>query len=144
VSARGPGWWLAMVATVAMLAVAATGLWILGTPAHQRAQRLDARRVQDLRMLSSNISIYWTLHKELPPDLEHLDASPARLRDPQSGIAYEYTIIGNTQYRLCARFQEPWPNAAGHREPMPAQPVPGNDSWRHAAGKVCFERSVKH
>jgi len=107
VSARGPGWWLAVAATIAMLAVTGAGLWILGTPAHQRALRLDARRVQDLRMLSSNISIYWKIHKSLPPDLEHLDASPQRLRDPQSGIPYEYAITGDTDFRLCAHFQEP-------------------------------------
>lgn len=143
-TARGPGWWLAIVASVAMLAVTAAGLWALGTPAHQRALRMDARRLQDLRELTGKVGTYWIIHQKLPPDLEHLDANPAQLHDPQSGVPYGYAITGVAQYRLCARFQEPWPNRVDNRIPVPKEPAPGNDSWWHAAGEVCFDRSLKH
>lgn len=142
-SARGPGWWLALATAIAMTAVVASGLWILGTPAHQRALRLDARRVQDLRMLTSHIAMYWGQHKALPPDLAHLSANPALLRDPSTRAPYGYAATSDTGYRLCADFQEATPDHDGGREPLPVRSLPDDDSWRHPAGRYCFDRSVK-
>lgn len=140
---RGPGWWLAVAAAVAMALVAASGLWILGTPAHQRALRMDARRVQDLRMLTNHIAIYWRRNSILPPDLTHLNANPVLLRDPQTDTPYTYRVTGETGYQLCARFQEPTPDAAGGREPLPSRILANDDSWRHPSGRYCFDRNVK-
>jgi hypothetical protein len=143
VSARGPGRWLAITAAVAMAAAVGSGLWILGTPGHQRDLRLDARRVQDLRELSTRIGGYWMLHQKLPPELAQLNVNPAVLRDPLTGAPYAYKVDGKARYHLCAHFKLATPDAGGRDEPLAVRPLADDDSWRHPAGRHCFERSVK-
>ena len=142
-SARGPGWWLSVVAAIAMTLVVATGLWVLGTPSHQRALRLDARRVQNLRMLTSYINVYWQRNKMLPENLEQLPGGERVRQDPVTKVAYEYAVTGKTSYQLCATFQLATPdrNESGGRSLYLY--MPDAERWRHTAGKYCFDRSVK-
>jgi hypothetical protein len=119
---------LAATASIAavLLAVLA-GLYLAGSPAGQRALRLDQLREADLRQLQGIIQDYWEATGRLPGDLaelvdgRRLTAVPA---DPESGEAYEYERPGETAFRLCARF------SAG----SPAD----SDFWSHAAGRQCF------
>ncbi len=141
-SARGPGWWLAVVAAAAMALVVAAGLWVLGTPAHQRALRLDARRVQDLRQVSTYIGMYWQQHKALPPALGDLDGNASTLRDPLTQAPYGYAVTGTTGYRLCATFQQATPSDEDQRTAW-IHPGGVDAHWRHPAGRHCFDRSVK-
>ena len=99
--------------------------------------------MQDLRTLSSRIAVYWRLHQALPPDLAHLNTHPVLLRDPETNEPYEYVADSKTGYHLCAHFQLATPDAEARGEPLAVRPLPNDDSWRHPAGRHCFDRSVK-
>lgn len=142
-SHRGPGWWLAVAAGVAMLAAVIAGIGVIGTPMQLRAKRLDVQRVVDLRALMDSVDRYWFQHKSLPHDMADLDALKRNKRDPDSGKLYAYVVVDPTHYRLCARFD----TATDPDVPQPYDPahvlMPSNDpAWRHPRGRTCFERQV--
>ena len=53
-----------------------TGLYLLGSPAEERARRMDARRITDLQAISAAADLYWTRHDSLPMSLDELAAEP--------------------------------------------------------------------
>ncbi|MHA6204695.1 hypothetical protein ACXU4B_09750 [Dyella soli] len=133
---------LAVAASIGMAAAILAGLLVLGSPMHQRALRLDSRRVSDLSVISLQITEYWSQHKALPPDLASLGMARNLTGDPVSGAAYEYAVIGAEKYRLCASFDaasEPSGRSSGAY-------IPAGSAlrWDHPAGKHCYELGAKH
>lgn len=120
------------------------GAFIIGSPVSERARKFDDRRVEDLRSISteiSNIVYEGGIHpvsptgtpipptKALPKTLEQvrieaLYATP-NIVDPETGVPYEYRILGATKYELCAEFSFP-------RE------MQYDIAWNHAEGNQCF------
>lgn len=138
-AARGPGYWVAVVAGAVVVAAVAAAFLVMGSPAAQREARLDARRVQDLQRLAGGIEAHARLHEALPPALSTLAAQPGSrwpLRDPANGVPYGYTVTGKRSYRLCAVFATDTARAAGDAPPW------GGDEWSHAVGRRCFNRSL--
>jgi hypothetical protein len=126
----------AAAAAVVVVAVVA-GLVLLGSPADQRARRLDDRRLEDLRGTAAAVDLYWTRNGRLPRSLEELppELGPAAAtRDPETGEAYVYEIIGDDRYRLCATFE---------RDSSAEAWGPRRDFWAHPAGRHCFEIDAK-
>ena len=73
------------VATVAIIAGVGGGLWILGSPAQERVNRLDSRRVGDLQQIEHAVNLHWTRQRRLPASLDELSAEAGvriSLRDP--------------------------------------------------------------
>jgi hypothetical protein len=107
------------------------GLYIMGSPAAARTRRLDERRLQDLRAISSWVDVYWSRHSRLPESLDELRGQPGmvdQIRDPISQVQYEYSATGPKQYRLCAVF------AGNSTEPA--------NFWSHSEGRQCFDVEV--
>lgn len=132
--------WLVIVASVAMGAAIVGGLTVIGSPAHQRALRLDQLRTTHLNQLSLWISSYWNVHKALPSDLQIVDRSGDFSRDPVSGQPYEYASVDAQAYRLCARF-----DAASEVEGNPSGVYVSayTTRWNHPAGQHCFDLDAK-
>lgn len=125
---------LLLGASVAVvLAAAGAALLVLDSPAEERRERLDERRVRDLRKIVRQVDLYWTDRGSLPPDLDALrelrglDPPPA---DPSTGAAYPYRTTGLGTYELCATF------ATDSGEKGPWETPEG--VWRHGAGEHCF------
>jgi hypothetical protein len=129
----------AAAAAVVVLAVA-WGFVLVGSPLQRRQERLDERRLDDLRTIEREIRSMvldphdsGKLKEKLPKTLEEA-ARGARnerinLRDPESGEPYRYTVKSDKTYELCATF-------ARSRD---------SDSqvfWNHAAGSACFTINV--
>ena len=118
---------------VAAIAVFA-GLYLSGSPAEQRLLRLDERRVQDLRGLAVAIDAYHIGNGTLPLRLDDV-MEARRLRnipvDPVTGDRYQYELVDENQYRLCAVFSRP---SEESRRP---------DFWQHEAGSWCFTISPR-
>ena len=133
--------WLAIAASVGMAAAVAAGLFVVGSPMHQRALRLDGRRVSDLSRISLQIVGYWSQRKSLPADLAMVDAGRDRISDPVSGAAYGYVVTGPETYRLCADFDAPSESEdRGHEGYIPSS---GERRWHHPAGRHCFDMDRK-
>lgn len=125
---------------VAVMAIAAvSGLWISGSPAKERARRLDDRRVSDLQSITYAIDNWYALNDQLPASLDELassrDAYVSSIADPVSGVQYEYRVTGSTNYDLCTTF-----DTDSSADGQAAQPVSntGSKFWEHKAGHDCF------
>lgn len=136
---RGPGFWLALVASVVVAVALVAAFLVMGSPAEQRATQLDARRVQDLQRLVNGIEAHARVHDALPPALATLSAQPGSrwpATDPATGDPYGYQTTGPRSYRLCAVFETDTARAKGDAAP------PGGDEWSHAIGRRCFDRKL--
>jgi len=103
----GRGRLLVIVAAVAVAATVAAAVTVIGSPMAQRASKLDARRVADLRRIETAIGEHAKLHDALPRDLGALLPGAGRALaavDPETGAPYGYEAIDLRRYRLCADF----------------------------------------
>ena len=127
---------LALAVIVVVIAALGMGLWASGSPGTQREFRLDERRVSDLQGITAAIDRHFEVHRSLPPDLGALAEAPgSRLstRDPVTGTAYEYEVVGERQFRVCASFAH---DTATDTFRLAAP-------WWHGAGRHCFDRRVR-
>jgi hypothetical protein len=130
-------------------ATAVAGLWISGSPAAERARRLDDRRTQDLQSISNSIDNYYnTNNLTLPPNLQTLIAARdsyyvSSITDPDTMAPYEYLIDTTSTYRLCATFTT---DSQGQpQDPYQPYPYPYNGStfWEHGATRTCYPITAK-
>ena len=116
---------LVLVVTGAVIA----GIVVIGPPSEERTRRLDDRRVEDLRRISSSARVYYTRRQRLPASLDELAAEPGIAfapQDPQTGEPYGYRTLDSERYEVCAVFER---TAAGER---------AAGFWSHGAGRQCF------
>lgn len=122
--------WLGPATAVALAASLAAAFWLAGSPAQARDWAFDEQRIEDLQAIGRAVDRYWKDHERLPDDLMALartrDAGRLDLRDPVTGRQYDYTVVGERDYRLCAGFAAP--------------SKPGDERfWRHGAARYCYE-----
>ena len=126
-----------LVAGVVIVVVAGLGyaLFLTGTPGNQRDIRLDLDRVSHLGNISRNIDLYWELNQELPEDLQQM-SDPRyfirRIDDPETGRPYEYRVLEDGNYELCAEFATDTA-ALNDRDRTFSE-----RTWDHGAGSTCF------
>jgi hypothetical protein len=120
------------VVGTAVVAAIVAGLVLIGSPSAQRMRRLDQIRVQDLRMLSSAVVLYFSREGRLPASVEALGTVPnASFRstmDPVTSERYSYRATSESRYELCATFD--------------AEDIDGDYGdrfWAHGVGRKCFE-----
>ena len=125
---------IAVVAVVFISLVA--GLWIVGSPANARRERMDANRVSDLRGIMRATDDFWEQNSRLPASLTEL-ASDARVDvaavDPTTSEPYGYRTLTDETYELCAVFE-------AESDVAEARVAPG--FWAHEVGRICFEIMV--
>ncbi|MDB6164514.1 MAG: hypothetical protein JWL98_1946 [Xanthomonadaceae bacterium] len=133
------GWWLAIAASVAVIATVVCALVVMGSPAQQRRVELDARQIEELGAISRAIDVYVTQNKKLPASLGDLDGSGQwlSLKDPDDHSPYGYATSSDTTYQLCAVFGSST-QAADVRDRWA-----GAEEWPHPAGRHCFDRKAK-
>jgi hypothetical protein len=132
----GKGIFVASVVTI-VVAVVVGGLILIGSPAQERIRRIDAQRVADLRAVASAVDLYWTRHRSLPASLEDLSREPGgsvKLLDPDTKRPYEYRMLSDNTYELCAHFARDWTD----------QPdALYKNFWTHGPGRQCFKLKVQ-
>ena len=129
---------LAIGFTFVVIAVVLVAVALLDSPAQERLERLDDRRVSDLREIAYAVDAYWTREGTLPSSLEELgndERIVRELADPETGNPYEYRIIGGDVYELCAVFASE--TDAGERD------VPFGYDWFHGPGRQCFQLTAQ-
>ena len=132
-----PGRALMIVAGVVVVATLAAALWLLGSPASQRQQQLDQRRVDDLQRLVEAVRAYAKTHKALPQTLEVVARQPGRnlpVADPVDATPYEYRVTDAETFRLCAVFATDTARTTDDGGRWV------EDEWLHGAGRHCFDR----
>jgi hypothetical protein len=112
-------------------------MFLLGSPAEERALRLDDRRIEDLSAIARAVDLYWTRHTRLPSSLDELQQEPGvnvTVLDPGAAQRYEYRPAGAETYELCAQFA---------RDSRQSGPRAADGFWSHGAGHQCFRREAK-
>lgn len=125
------------------------GFYVVGSPQNQRTVRFDERRAQDLSSLQNQIINYWQKKNDLPKNLNVLANDILGIvvpRDPKTGAAYEYSVLGKLKFELCATFETSSSNdTSGRTKPLLlSYPYPGGaiETWQHNAERTCFERTI--
>jgi hypothetical protein len=142
-SGNAAGKWLLGVASIVMIGAVVAGLGAVGTPAHQRALRLDQVRVQDLSAIARGIQNHWAQHHELPLDLSDYEVNNGHGVDKATGTPYVYSLLNVKSYSLCATFDAS-SDAVAERRSNPYSYVPDAPQWKHPAGRHCFAFLVDH
>ena len=128
-AARGRTILLLAVSAVVAIAVV-VGFLALGTPATERERRLDDTRLEDLRALSSRVVGHHRRTGSLPATLAAVVLPRGSVVvDPARGDPYEYEVVDDSTFRLCATFDHP-------TEDDPARMA--YDAWAHGAGRTCY------
>jgi hypothetical protein len=129
---------IAIVLAIIVVIVIATAIALLDSPAQERLRRLDERRMSDLREIANAVDIYWTQEGILPNSLDDLadeEGYFAELVDPVTGDSYEYRIVNEDSFELCATFDTE--DAASDRDPY-------FKGLRHSGiGRQCFTLTAK-
>lgn len=153
---------------MAVVAAVAFGLVLLGSPAQERARRIDDRRVADLHGIAAASNLYWSRHSRLPASLDDLTAAPGlriNTRDPVSSETYGYQALDTLRYEVCATFDGESPAVPGEPPPVPPvvqmscqgchaaariqvdDPFTGQlnprDLWTYGIGRQCFQMQVR-
>ncbi len=120
----------------------------LGTPAEQRALRMDLQRVHRLDELTNSIARYYRSQDKpkLPESLEQVRADPSAnsfylgniYEDPLTGKLFEYRRLSDNEYELCAEFQTDF------REEEKKGRITSDlaAKWMHPKGRACFRFRV--
>ena len=111
------------------------GMFLTGSPAEARFERLDQQRVEDLQRISRHVDAYWRSHRRLPGSLAEVGSEPgAAGRDPVTGQPYDFRATGERHYEVCAVFAR-----ASAQRPRGIEP----DFWGHGGGRKCFPMEVR-
>lgn len=137
------------VGAVVIVAIVA-GFFIIGTPQEARQYRLDEQKVSDLQNIQWQLVNYWQQKQVLPTTLGELTDPISGFvvpLDPQTGEQYSYERVSQTSFELCAIFNATDRYQQSAVAPRPVTAVPeivktGGDTWEHAAGEVCFARTI--
>jgi len=133
-------------AVVVVLATIIGSFFIIGSPATARLIQFDEQRVSALQDIQSQVVNYWQRKEIMPQSLADLNDAISGYKapaDPQTGVSYEYTIkdINTLSFELCATFNKPTPSG-GQTATNVYKPYGINQNWDHAAGRVCFARTI--
>lgn len=142
--------YVAWITSAIVLAAIVGAFFIVGTPMQARLAQFDQQRITDLQGIQLQVVNYWQAKGMLPQNLSDLNNSISGYtvpEDPQTKTSYEYTVTNATAvtFQLCATFdvnsnQENTINPGG---PMIPASVDGiSQNWDHAAGRVCFDRTI--
>jgi hypothetical protein len=119
-----------LLAVGALIAVA---LVVVGTPGAERARRLDEQRIGNLQRISTLVDGFYAQKHVLPASMAQLTRESTEGPppvDPGSGRPYEYRPEGPLAYTLCATFETT----------MPEEP---RGFWWHPAGRQCFSLETR-
>jgi len=138
---------LAWILFSVVLASIIWGFFIIGTPAEQRERRFDEQRIGDFQVLQNQIIYYWTRKEALPQSLNDLEDNISGFvvpKDPGSDQAYEYIVIDELSFELCAIFKtstSDFGSAYGGAKPFYPYDL-FQQNWAHEAERTCFSRTI--
>lgn len=117
---------------------------VMGSPGKQRALQFDQRRVSDIQQISHAVNSYWERKGKLPLSFEELKTQPylyiQSVKDPRTQEPYEYLVLGDKKYELCAVFE----TDSGEYRQRAKVPTPFSEEvWNHGIGRTCFEKEVR-
>jgi len=136
------------VSIALVLAALIGGFIIIGSPAKQRAKRFDERRVSDLNSIQWQVVNFWQTKSRLPRSFSELEDPFSGFiipTDPESKTPYEYSVLSNSTFKLCATFKLSSSENSGYLDrprDYSYAPYMIDSNWQHPEGYHCFERKI--
>lgn len=129
---------ISLVLTVGSLIAA---FFIVESPAQARARRHDLEVLNNFTQIDSTVTNYYIEKNKLPASLADLEGqvpyiNAAALKDPNTGTMYEYKVVSDNEYQLCANFE------TDNTSSGDTQDYAYTDRWPHAAGNQCLKQKV--
>lgn len=105
-----------------------------GSPKAAREKRFDDTRTDNIRTIKSSVYSYYSKFRMLPKNLNQarendtFSKNQEKYIDPESNKEFEYQIVNDTEYKICATFST---NTIVSRTEL-------NMDYAHPAGRYCF------
>ena len=120
----------------AVITASIAGFWLIGSPNKQRLLSLDQERVDDLRLISTELWVQSGRGEPnqfvpLPEALPNSGSQDAYL-DPKTNEPYKYRRLSDTTYELCATFSLESPTE-------PTSRYQSRPKMSHPAGRHCYQ-----
>ena len=138
-------WVLIILASVIVIFAIVLGFIVGGTPFESRLKNLDLQRVNDLTQISQGITQFAYDNSRLPINFSELKDNArynyyvSKTNDPETNKEYEYRVISQTDYELCAEFSLSTFEILGSNYPVPY----GGIKWtQHGQGRICEKQTV--
>lgn len=110
------------------------GFLLIDSPRITRMKKQDQQSVYNLNNIKNIINSDYVSTKSLPSDLSAPKFS--NMIDPKTNKPYEYRVISETKYELCATFELAVDSLDRNIYPM-------GENWDfHKSGRQCFEQDV--
>ena len=127
---------------IIIIAAFASALLIVESPKQARDRKLDNAILEDFSTISNGLNNYYSDNQKLPATLEELKfevlfMTEDNLRDPDTSQAYEYIVMGDKKYQLCAVFR------TSNVDYQDVNIQFYRETWPHKAGKQCIEKSIE-
>lgn len=136
---------LKIATSTVILIMIVSGFFLIGSPSESRNRIEDSTRESDLSSIQYNITNFWQQKSRLPNNLEEL-VDPLTLVslpvDPDTGLAYEYKVLGENKFELCATFETSSTKFDNESTLRPYSPVYTDNGFTHKAERTCFERTI--
>jgi hypothetical protein len=134
-------------ATTAIVIAAAmvVALTQIPNPSQVREMKMDNEMVGDLQDMQWRIEDYYRTNDSLPADLQTLYGEFAVPETPADKPDYEYSVMEEEAYKLCATFTHDSTGVSTEYTRdriVPGPNFPGNYNWDYKAGYWCFDRKV--
>lgn len=129
-------------ALIIIIATFVSALLIVESPQQARDHKLDNAILEDFNIIADGLNNYYDKNQKLPATLEELESevlfvTEENFKDLETNQVYEYKVIGDGEYQLCAIFRTS--NVDGQDVNDRFYPRGG---WPHEAGKQCIGQNI--
>lgn len=136
--------WLGSLVIVLVIGAIVWAIFVTGGPAEARRQKLDERRVNQLKRIVQAVRSYYSEHDSLPDSLSQLrsvsQVTQEDMVDPVTREPFEYRVLDKSNFEICATFE----TDASKHDTIPYRFDPGFDAVeKHGRGKQCFAFPAK-
>jgi hypothetical protein len=133
--------WIGRFAVVMVSVAVLVGFVSAGSPFQARKERLDSSRVSHLSQIQGQITRFFTTKGYLPKVLDELKDPVSSVSvpvDPVSKSPYEYHVVSDRVFQLCASFE----TTLLRNESSDYYGGYMSEEWSHGVGRVCFDRTL--
>jgi hypothetical protein len=130
-------------AIVIVVATLVFGFMYTDSPAKTREMKIDNKQISDFNDAQWRIEDHYRINKALPKTADELFVGVMTFTAPEDREPYEYKIIDEDTYELCATFAHPSiPSEMEVAYLSPEEMKNTYNNWDHKAGRTCFQRSI--
>ncbi len=130
------------VSLIIVLIVLPSALIFGESPMEARDRKLDQAVLNNFNMINDGINQYYSSNEKLPEDLSVLSEkikfiTSETVTDPETKTNYEYSVLSETDFELCANFR------TSNLDDDNSRYEYYREIWPHEKGNQCIEKSIE-